>query len=83
MRLQVLAKDVSLTLQRQGETSILNIFEARVQALAQENASQVMVRLQVGDTVLLSRITRKSAVSLGVVPGATVYAQVKGVALLS
>jgi molybdate transport system ATP-binding protein len=42
-----------------------------------------MVRLRVGETVLLSRITRKSAVSLEVEPGATVYAQVKGVALLS
>jgi len=83
VRLQVLAKDVSLTLQRQGETSILNIFEARVEALAEENASQVMVRLRLGDTVLLSRITRKSAASLGIVPGATVFAQVKGVALLS
>jgi molybdate transport system ATP-binding protein len=83
VRLQVLAKDVSLTRERQSGTSILNIFEARVDALAEENASQVMVRLRVGETVLLSRITRKSAVSLEVEPGATVYAQVKGVALLS
>lgn len=83
VRLQVLAKDVSLTLQRQQQTSILNIFEARVEEVSQENASQAMVRLRIGDTVLLSRITRKSVVSLELQPGASVYAQVKGVALLS
>jgi len=83
VRLQVLAKDVSLTLQRQHQTSILNIFEARVEEVSQENAAQAMVRLRIGDTVLLSRITRKSVVSLELQPGANVYAQVKGVALLS
>ena len=83
VRLQVLAKDVSITLARQRDTSILNIFEAEVDELSEEGDSQMVVRLRVGETVLLSRITRKSAAVLGLRPGARVHAQVKGVALLS
>ena len=83
VRLQVLAKDVSITLARQRDTSILNIFEAEVDELSEEGDSQMVVRLRVGETVLLSRITRKSAAVLGLRPGARVHAQVKGVALPS
>ncbi len=81
-RLQVLARDVSLTLERQQMTSILNIFPATVEELADEGAAQVTVRLRVGSATLLSRITRKSCRNLGLKPGVAVYAQVKSVALL-
>jgi molybdate transport system ATP-binding protein len=83
VRIQILARDVSLTLERQQSTSILNIFPAEVEAVTAENASQVTVRLRVGDEILLSRITRKSAEGLGVAAGVALYAQVKSVALLS
>ncbi len=82
LRLRLVARDVSLTLQRQHGTSILNIFPATVDGIADLNPSQVTVRLLAGDAPLLSRITKKSAAELGLRVGMQVYAQVKSVALL-
>ena len=83
VRLRVLARDVSLTLERQVGTSILNIFPARVDQITPEGEAQMMVRLSAGGTPLLARVTRKSATLLGLSPGKEIYAQVKSVALLS
>ena len=83
VRLRVVARDVSLTLEHQSQTSILNIFPARIEAMISEGNAQVMVRLLVQGVPLLSRITRKSASLLDLKPGKKVYAQVKTVALLS
>ncbi|MEQ9103436.1 MAG: molybdenum ABC transporter ATP-binding protein [Rhodothermales bacterium] len=82
VRLQVLARDVSLTLERPSRTSILNIFPATVEELGNEDGAQVTVRVKLGSVPLLSRITRKSAAELDLHPGAPVFAQVKSVALL-
>ena len=82
-RLQVLARDVSITLEHQSGTSILNIFPAVVTELAATGPSQTLVRLDVAGTPLLARLTRKSVDALGLAPGARVYAQVKTVALLT
>lgn len=82
VRLRLAARDVSLTLEHQRGTSILNILPATVQEVREEGSSQVIVRLLAGEDVLLSRITRKSASELGLNPGKPVYAQVKSVALL-
>lgn len=81
-RLRVMARDVSITLERQSGTSILNIFPAVVEELTELSASQLLARLDVGGDKLLSAITRKSASALGLAPGKRVYAQVKAVALL-
>lgn len=83
VRLRILARDVSLTLERQEGTSILNIFPARVDSLAAEGQAQVMVRLSASGVPILSRVTRKSAAVLGLEPGREVWAQVKSVALLA
>jgi len=83
VRLRVLARDVSLTLAQQTNTSILNIFPARVEELLVENPAQMTVRLEAAGVSILSRITRKSAQALDLVPGKEVYAQVKSVALLA
>jgi molybdate transport system ATP-binding protein len=81
-RLRVLARDVSITLQAQAGTSILNIFPAVVEALGEDGAAQLLVRLDLAGTPLLARITRKSAAALDLVRGKRVYVQVKAVALL-
>ncbi|RKZ13520.1 molybdenum ABC transporter ATP-binding protein [bacterium] len=83
VRLQVQARDVSLTLSRQDKTSILNVFPATVEELAREGSARVIVRLMLGSVPLLARVTRKSAEELGLQPGAQVYAQVKSVALMT
>jgi len=82
VRLRVSARDVSLTLEPQAGTSILNILPAVIDALAPEGPSQVTVRLLVEGAPLLARVTRKSASLLGLEPGKRVYAQVKSIALL-
>ncbi len=83
VRVRVMARDVSLTLNHATETSILNIFPAKVIAMTDDNPSQITVRLDIGNNVpLLSRITRKSARALDIEVGKQVFAQVKSVALL-
>ncbi len=82
VRLRVAARDVSLTLEHQTGTSILNIFPATVDEIKPDGDVRVTVKLSLGGTSLLARITRKSSVILGLKPGKRVYAQVKSVALL-
>ena len=82
-RLRIAARDVSLTLERQANTSILNIFPATIDDITAVNDSQMIVRLLLNDIPLLARITRKSAHLLDLKPGKHVYAQAKSVALLS
>lgn len=83
VRLRILAKDVSLTLERQTNTSILNIFPAIVEELADDEPARVVVRLRIGDTPILAQVTRKSAAALGIEVGRQLFAQIKSVALLA
>jgi molybdate transport system ATP-binding protein len=82
IRIRIQARDVSLTLERQSGTSVLNILPARIVALADDSPGQIMVRLDAGGSPLLARITRKSALALALAEGQPVFAQVKGVAIL-
>jgi molybdate transport system ATP-binding protein len=82
VRIRILARDVSLTLQHQVATSILNIFPVTVTEVAEDSPAQVVVRLDAAGTPLLARITRKSAAALAIEPGHPLYAQVKSVAIL-
>jgi molybdate transport system ATP-binding protein len=82
VRLQVLARDVSIALAAPSRSSILNALPATVDRLHDDGGAQVMVRLILGDDRLLSRITRKSADDLGLEAGMPVVAQIKSVALL-
>lgn len=83
VRLRVAARDVSLTLEHQSDTSILNIFPVTVDEITPTGNAQVTVRLSAGGVPLLSRVTRKSAALLGLERGKAVYAQAKSVALLA
>ena len=82
IRIQIHARDVSLTLQPQNQTSILNVLPATVTGIADDQDGQTVVQLQVGQETLLSHITRKSAQMLNVKPGLPVFAQIKGTSLL-
>lgn len=83
VRLRIAARDVSLTLKRQSDTSILNIFPAKVEEITTEGPAQMTVRLMVGKVSMLARVTRKSATTLDLQPGKKVFAQVKSIALLT
>ncbi len=82
-RLRVLARDVSLTLHKQTDTSILNIFPAVIDELCEDNPAQMIAKLNVGGVAMLARLTHKSAHNLKLIPGKSIYAQVKSVALLA
>lgn len=82
VRVRIQARDVSLTLARQEGTSVQNIFPVTVTGLCADSPGQVMVKLDADGSILLARITGKSADALQLRAGSQVYAQVKGVAVL-
>lgn len=84
VRCRIHARDVSVALEQPRGSSITNILPALVDAVGPSGTpGQVLVRLLVGDTVLLARITERSRRELAIAPGCAVWAQVKAVALLA
>lgn len=84
LRLRIPARDVSISLSHQQDSSILNILPAQVVELMHPaGAAHAMVKLLVGEQYLLARITYKSLAQLQLSLGQTVYAQIKSVALLN
>ena len=81
-RLRLAARDVSLTLEHQSNTSILNIIPVTVDAIELTGDAQVTVRLLATGQPILACITRKSADQLDLKPGKQVFAQIKSIALL-
>lgn len=83
VRVRVLARDVSLTRERQTGTSIGNQLPGVVEAIADDaHPGLALVRVRVGQVAVVARLTRRSAHALGISPGEPVWAQVKSVALL-
>lgn len=83
VRVRIDARDVSLALQPPQQSSISNILPGTVLDLRSEtDPAQMLVRVRVGSDVLLARVTRRSAVQLGIAEGMAVYAQIKSVALM-
>ena len=81
LRLRVRARDVSLALTRPQKVSVMNIFEGTVTSVSNSGRPQTDVSIDVGGTIIWSQITRKSLSELDIVPGRTVYAMVKAVAI--
>lgn len=82
VRCRVMARDVSLALQRHADTSILNAVAATVREIAPtDNPAHLLVKLDAAGTPLLSRITCRSAQHLQLAAGMRVWAQIKAVAL--
>ncbi len=83
VRLRVLARDVSLALSPHRDTSILNLLPGRVEAIGSgRHPAVVLVRIKVGSTPFLARLTTRSADNLDLVPGKDVWMQIKSVAVL-
>lgn len=83
MRIRILAKDVSICVTKPEKTSVLNILPATILDFSESGKGQVTVQLSVNGHTLLSRITAKSMLELDVKKNMRVYAQVKGVALVT
>jgi len=83
VRVRVLARDVSLALGEASASSIQNNLDGVVESLGDdEHPGLLLVRVQVGGSRLLARLTRRSAAQLGIAPGLPVRVQVKSVALM-
>ncbi len=91
VRVRIQARDVSVSLQKPEQTSVLNILSATVVDMSEDGPGQVLLGLQLGNaeqgttintTRLLSRISQLSARRLCIAPGMALYAQIKGVAMV-
>ena len=87
VRIRITASDVSLARSAAEGSTILNILPARIIGHAARDPFQTMVVLTLGTEGrgprILARVTRRSWESLGLAPGQTVFAQIKGVALVT
>jgi molybdate transport system ATP-binding protein len=84
VRVQVLARDVSLALSEATDSSVANHLPGTVQALAADvHPANQLALVRVGGVLLMSRLTRRSADRLGLKAGQPVWVQVKAVAVLA
>ncbi len=83
VRLRVLARDVSLALERQHGSSILNLLPAKVAEIGEgEHPATALVRLRLGESTLLASLTRRSVHTLALRPGKRIWVQIKSVAVI-
>ena len=84
VRVRVLARDVSLTIDEPQPSSIQNHLHGVVQSVVQDShPSQSLVRISCGGAVVLARVTRKAVDALDVRPGVAIWAHVKAVAVVA
>lgn len=83
VRVRVLARDVSLAVEAPGPSSIINSLEGKIDAIAgEDHPALALVRVRVGASVLVARVTKRSVAALGLTDGRPVWIQVKSVALM-
>ena len=78
-RLRISASDISLSRVAAESTTILNILPAVIEATSPETAATELVRLRLGDDILVARITRRSLQQLKLRTGDDVFVQIKSV----
>lgn len=83
VRIRILAKDVSLTLSEQNDSSILNRIPVTIAEINRKDSpSTALVRVLFGDQSLISRTTLKSIELLSLKVGDKIWAQIKSAAIL-
>jgi molybdate transport system ATP-binding protein len=89
VRVRVAARDVSVTLTPASDSSILHILPVTIEAVRDDGVDAVMLQLRLQSStlspgpLLLARVTRRSNDKLALHVGLSVFAQVKGVALVA
>jgi molybdate transport system ATP-binding protein len=84
VRVQVLARDVSLALSETGDSSIANHLPGTLQALAADvHPANQLALVRVGGVLVMSRLTRRSAERLQLQTGQQLWVQVKAVAVVA
>ena len=83
VRVRILARDVSVALAPVAGVSIQNCLPATVEQMAGDyHPALSLLRLRVGESPLLARLTRRSSAALALEPGKPVWVQIKAVALI-
>lgn len=83
VRIQVLARDVSLALSANNGQSIQNLIHGRIDEIAEEISPGIsLVRVSAGNTPFLARLTSRSVHTLGLAPGMLIWLQIKTAALI-
>jgi molybdate transport system ATP-binding protein len=82
VRLRIAASDVSLSASRPADSSIVNIFSARILEISEGQSAVVLLKLDIRGSPILARITRFSLAALKLQIGSEIFAQVKGAAVL-
>jgi molybdate transport system ATP-binding protein len=83
VRVRILARDVSIALAPVRGVSIQNCLSATVEQMAGDyHPALSLLRLRMGASPLLARLTRRSAAALKLEPGKPVWVQIKAVALI-
>ncbi len=83
VRIRVLARDVSLSLENHQDTSILNRIPAEILEISPGSDQALsLVRLKVGSTVIIARVTGRSVEHLQLETGKKLWAQIKSVAIV-
>jgi len=81
VRVRVRSRDVMLSKSPLAEVSALNVLSGEVAGVRREEGAFAEVQVAVGPTMLLARITRRSADALGLAPGVPIHAVIKSVAV--
>ncbi|MGM0677255.1 MAG: molybdenum ABC transporter ATP-binding protein [Pseudomonadota bacterium] len=82
LRVRILARDVSVALERPDSSSVLNSIPVRITQISDDpHPGHVILSLAAGEYRLLARISARSRRQLDLSPGQSVWAMVKGVAV--
>ena len=82
VRVRVLARDVSIARDKPTASTIQNVLPARITDIVNDDqVGLVLVRVLVGESALIARVTQRSVSELKLEPGLAVWIQVKSVAL--
>ncbi len=82
-RLRILARDVSLAREHPAPSSIQNILQGSVTAIADDkHPGLALVQVRVGNSLMIARLTRRALAMLEVSVGERVWVQIKSVALI-
>jgi len=83
VRVRILARDVSIALEPVHGISIQNGLPATVEKMAADHhPALALLRLKVGPSPVLARLTQRAAAGLDLKPGMAVWVQIKAVALI-
>jgi molybdate transport system ATP-binding protein len=83
VRLRIIASDVSLSLQDEKESTILNRLEGRIGGIEiDKKGATALVTIDLMNSEIVAQVTRKSIDDLFLMVGMKIWAQIKSVAIL-